>query len=310
MFNQQKTQWTRVNPSTADTNLLLWIEAFLVSKRAENLAKGSIYFYQKKLKLFAEFCDSQIIKEITQVTPDTIRQFLLWLEQTKHNAGGVHACYRALKAFLLWFEDEFEPDNWKNPIKKVAAPKVPIEPLEGVSTDNFQKLLDVCNRKTYYGERDRAILLTLLDTGIRASELINLDLDDFDYISGSLLVKQGKGRKPRMVFTGKKTRRQIRSFLKKRGAFAGALFITQAGDRLTYFGLRDIVRRLSKKARISEQKLHGFRRAFALNLWKSGVDLETIARLLGHGSLQVLWVYLKTTNQDLNQHYISPVDNG
>lgn len=309
MFSQTKNQETTSNLVCQDAYLSIWIEAFLIDRKAQNLSNGTLTFYKMKLGLFTCFCETQVITKIDQITSDTIRRYLLWLDEKKHNSGGIHACYRALKSFLLWWEDEYELDNWANPIRKVKPPKVPIEPLEGIQTDNFQKLFDACEKHSFYGERDRAILFILLDTGIRASELIDLNLDDLNPISGSLLIRQGKGRKPRTVFVGKRSRKQVRSFLKKCGTSTGALFTTQTGDRLTYWGLREIVRRLSKRAKINVPGLHDFRRSFALNLWKAGTDLETIARLMGHTSLHVLWLYLKPTNQDLNAAYVSPVDS-
>lgn len=294
--------------SIDDAYLSIWIEAFLIERKSQNLSNGTLIFYKRKLDYFINFCDTQLIKTIDQITPDVIRRYLLLLEEKNHAPGGIHACYRALKAFLFWFEDEYEPDNWKNPIRKVKSPKVPKEPLQGIQIDDFNKLVDVCE-KNFYGERDKAILHILLDTGIRASELINLKIDDLDAITGNLLIRQGKGRKPRTVFIGKKSRKQIRSYLKKRKINSNALFISHYGEKLTYAGLRAIIIRLANKANINIPGLHDFRRTFALNLWKKGIDLETIARLMGHTSLQVLWVYLKPTNQDLNNAYISPIDN-
>jgi hypothetical protein len=61
---------------------------------------------------------------VSHLTPTLLRQYLLWLFDTGHNPGGVHGFYRALRAFLRWWEDEYEPENWRNPIRKVKGPKV------------------------------------------------------------------------------------------------------------------------------------------------------------------------------------------
>jgi site-specific recombinase XerD len=118
------------------------------------LSKGTIKFYKKKLRLFSQYCEGQAIQHITQITPQTLREYLVWLEQRGHNPGGIHAFYRAVKTFLFWWEDEIELEGWKNPIRRVKAPKVAIEPLQGLSTDNFQAMLETCDNK-----RDKAILL-------------------------------------------------------------------------------------------------------------------------------------------------------
>jgi site-specific recombinase XerD len=94
------------------------------------------------------------------------------LEEKGHNPVGVHACYKALRAFLYWWEEEVEPDNWKNPIRKVNAPRVKEEPLDPVEIATVKKLIKECPKGTFNGDRDKAILLVLLNTGARASEFL------------------------------------------------------------------------------------------------------------------------------------------
>ncbi len=84
------------------------------------------------------------------IDPTAIRSYLNELSNTR-NPGGCHAAYRAIKAFLRWHESEVEPENWKNPIKKVIAPKVHNEPLPGVSMDHVKRLLVTCE-KTFIGQ--------------------------------------------------------------------------------------------------------------------------------------------------------------
>ena len=93
--------------------------------------------------MFVQFCDMQEVKFITQITPDIIRQYLFYLNNEGHNAGGIHAYYRTLKTFLRWLENEIEPEGWKNPIKKVKAPKNPIEPLDPANIDDVRAMLDL-----------------------------------------------------------------------------------------------------------------------------------------------------------------------
>jgi site-specific recombinase XerD len=199
-----------------DTHLLTWIEAFLLDRKAQNMAKGTLQFYQKKMRLFVEFCDSQAVTQIDQLDPGLLRQYLLWLEEKGHNPGGCHAAYRTVKTFLRWWEQEVEPVHWKNPIQKVKAPKVALEPLEPVSMDTVRSLIDASPKDTLAGARDRAIFLCLLDTGARASEFINIDLADINPITGQILIREGKGRKPRTVFIGQKCRKALRQYLRLR----------------------------------------------------------------------------------------------
>ena len=79
--------------------------------------------------LFQTFCDDQGVGMVSQLSPTLIRQYLLWLSDTGHNSGGVHGCYCALRALMNWWEEEYEPENWRNPIYEVKGPKVSAEPL-------------------------------------------------------------------------------------------------------------------------------------------------------------------------------------
>jgi len=309
MSQQNLNQWLSLN--IQDDFFEIWQEAFLIDRKAQNVAAGTLYFYQKKLKLFTTFCETQAITKISQITPETIRRYLLWLEETGHNSGGVNGCYRVLKTFLLWWENENEPAEWKNPIRKVKAPKVGIEPLEPVELEDIAKMIDTCHKGEFYGDRDKAILLALLDTGARASEFCNINLDDINQITGEILIRQGKGHKPRFVYLGQKARKAVRIYLRHRQDNNPALWTTHEGERLTYWGLNEVISRRANMANIKKPELHAFRRAFALNCLRNGVDIYSLQALMGHADLQVLRRYLKQTNDDLQLAHRkgSPVDN-
>ncbi len=121
----QRTYWI----AAAEDDLHRQVEAFLLDRRIRGLAPGTLRFYRQKLALFQTFCNEHGSEVVSRLTPTLIRQYLLWLSDTGHNPGGVHGCYRALRALLNWWEDEYEPENWRNPIRKVKGPKVSAEPL-------------------------------------------------------------------------------------------------------------------------------------------------------------------------------------
>ena len=244
------------------------------------------------------------MKLISQITPSLIRDYLLILEERGHNAGGVHGYFRSVKAFLRWYWDELDIET-VNPISKVKTPRLPVEPIEGISRDEFESLLSAC-KKTFLGERDRAILMVLLDTGIRASELCSIRLEDVNLIDSSILIRQGKGKKPRYVFFGKTTRKQLRRYL--RYTDSPYLFINRFGEKLVFNALRQIVRKLCREAGIKEIGLHSFRRAFCLECLRKGIPEITIARLMGHTSTQLIGRYAKQTTVDLQNSYRSPLD--
>ena len=281
--------------------ILIWVEQFLKAKKAENKAKGTIEYYRKRLKVFAEHLETQEIRYISQITAGSIRDFLLILEERGHNPGGVHGYYRPIKVFLKWYWDEEEIEGRK-PIDKIKAPKVPVEAIEGISREQFELLLAEC-KGGFFGERDKAILYTLYDTGVRANELCNIKLENLNMIDNSILIEQGKGEKPRYVFFGKKTKKQIREYLSLRGLEGNYLFSSKSAERIDYETLRAVVRRLSLKAGVEGVSLHDFRRAFCLNLLQAGVAEITIARLMGHTTTQLIGRYARQTKIDLGNIY-------
>ena len=293
-----------------DSYLLTWIDAFLIDKKSSGKSNHTIRFYNGYFKLLITFCESQAITQIEQITPNDIRKFMLWLDETGHNQGGCNAAYRTLRAFLLWYEDEVEPENWRNPIRKIKAPKVNLEPLEPADINNVRKIISTCDN-SLIGVRDKAILLALMDTGARASELLNINLDDMNLATGEVLIRSGKGGKPRTVFVGKKSRKAIRAYLRMRTDDNGALWITKDGERLTYGGLRSMLRRRSDTAKVVMPTIHSFRRLFALTMLRNDVDIFSLQRLMGHSDLQVMRRYLAQSDKDVYNAHVrgAPVDN-
>lgn len=312
MKTKSEEQWTHLK-SFEDDYLLTWLDAFMLDRRAQNVTGGTLYFYEKKLALFSGFCETQAVTRISQIDPGLLRGFLLWLEGTGHNPGGCHAAYRAARAFLRWWAAEVEPENWRDPFARVRAPKVPQEPIEGISMANVKELMASCKRGQFAGERDRAIILALLDTGARAAEFCAVRLNDVNTTTGAVLIRQGKGRKTRTVFLGKMARKQLRTYLRIRGEDQNpALWVKEDGEALTVWGLNDMMARRARLAGIPRPGLHDFRRSFALAMLRNGCDIFTLQRLMGHADISILRRYLRQTDEDGRRAHDlgSPVDRG
>ena len=154
--------------------------------------------------------------------------------------------------------------------------------------------------------------MTLLDTGMRAAELLALNLKDIDLLSGEVLILHGKGDKRRTVFCGSRSRKALKVYLKLRGSLYedDPLFISRSGGRLTYGGLVHILRSRAARAGVKAPGAHDFRRAFALQMLRSGVDLMRLAALMGHSDLEVLRRYIHLVTSDIRAAHAqgSPVD--
>ncbi|MCZ2121831.1 MAG: tyrosine-type recombinase/integrase [Anaerolineales bacterium] len=286
-----------------------WVNAFIRDRQTSGLSDFTIEYYRSQLRFFAEYCLAKNVHEVTNLTPDLLRSFMLDLETRGRNAGGRHAAFRSIRAFLLWYESESEPESWINPIRKVKPPKVISEPIKGVTGEEVKAMLETC-ADNYTGIRDRALLLCLLDTGARAREFLAININDVDFISGAIDIHKGKGGKSRTVFIGKKSRKALRAYMRLRSDDNPALWATKDGGRLAIPSLRQVLTRHAEMAGIPVPSAHDFRRSFALMMLRAKVDIFSLQKLMGHSDLETLKRYLALVDDDIREAYErnSPVD--
>ena len=290
---------SQTNNDTQRISLIVF--EFLKYQKACNHSPRTIQFYREKLDKFLGFAKLNNIINIQDITPGLIRDFILDLQMT-HTEGGVHTFFRSLRALLNWYEFEHEPENWKNPIRKVKAPRVSEQLLEPVTNEIIDQLLNACSDSTF-GFRDKALVLFLQATGARASEILHIDRDDLDINSCSAIVRHGKGGYFRYIFFDRKTRAAIKKYLKTRNDKNKALWLSRYGDRLNYDGLRGIITRLSETAGIESPPLHAFRRGYAVDKLTANVPDLTVVQLMGQHSVNALRPYSKLSKELLQQAY-------
>lgn len=292
----QQTDWRR-----ADLDECL--ETFLLDLLAAQRRPATIAFYTAKLRPFIAWLREHGAGFADEITSAHLRAFLIDLND-KHNAGGISAFYRAVRAFTNFLQRDGVLNV--NPLNGIRAPRVDVRPLDPIPLQDVRSLLATCD-KSLRGLRDRSIILTLIDTGMRASEATALSLGDFDRRDRSLVILQSKARRPRTVFLGSAASTALRHYLRtrRRTEDSEPLWLAYhkngSTSRLTYWGLRDLLRRRAKKAGIDPPSPHAFRRAFALACLRSGLDLVSLRRLLGHQSTQVLERYLQLDAADLGR---------
>jgi len=287
------------------------IIAFIIDRQARGLSENTIDFYQSELSQFADFLDQHSVKTIDKISPMVIRMFLIELGE-RRNKGGVHAAFRSIKAWLNWYAIECDDPTWRNPIRKVKLPEPSKEPLPGVPTVHIKAMLATCSRD-YLDQRDKAILICLLDTGLRRNEFLNLNLGDVDLQTGALQVHHGKGDKDRTVYLGVRARRELIRYLRHRGQLheTEPLWVTKMNTRLKPAGLRQLLRRRAEKAGVPNPQIHDFRRTFAIESLRNNVDEISLMHLMGHSSTSELRRYLKLVESDLRRAHEkgSPADN-
>ncbi len=292
------------------TGLQRQVREFLIDREASGLSPRSIQFYADELRHLTTFLGDQVPADASQITADRLRAYFVALAGHR-NKGGVHAAYRAIRAFIRWYEREYQPAGWQSPLRNLQVRRPQPKPLPPVPLADIKALLATCHRRTFVGDRDYALILCLLDTGCRASEFLALNISDIDMQRGAIYVT-GKGDKRRVVFLGAKSRREIARYLRHRPQAkpSDPLWATRDGKRLSRDGLTEILRRRSQIAGVPVCRPHSYRRAFALLAKRGGTDLLSIQQLLGHSDLRVTRLYVDAQEDDLHEEHRrgGPVD--
>lgn len=221
----------------------------------------------------------------------------------------------------------------ENPMKEVPGPRFQKAPVDSYTQEEVRKLIKAClyakeadtqfRRKFVMrrptANRDQAIILVLLDTGMRASELCSMLVKDFDPKRGKLDIKHGaaggaKGGKGRTVYLGKVSRQAVWRYLSKRedGEDLDApLFCASNGRPFNPGTLRHLITRIADRAEVKKAYPHKFRHTFAITYLRSGGDVFTLQALLGHNSLDMVRHYAQVAQLDVEKAHrkSSPVDN-
>jgi len=269
---------------------------FELDAQSRGFTPATLRFYRQRLGLFLAYCTQEKVLYVDELTAVTIRAYLADMQRRGLSSAYVHSHARAIRTFCNFHVREELLDA--SPFAKVKMPRLEKKVLPALTGEGVQAILRACEY-----ERDKAIVLFLLDSGLRASELCALNVGDVDE-SGAVTVHNGKGQKGRIVYLGVKTRKQLhRYFLRERGGkpeAAEPLFTSQrGGDRLTYWGLAQLLKRLRKASGVKGCAPHAFRRTMAIHSLRHGMNIYLLARMLGHADITVLRHYLDILQNDV-----------
>lgn len=287
------TQETNLNPLAGA------LELFYLDIQARNLSPRTLSYYREKLGRFVTWLQAQGATAPTDITAALIRRYIRELQARDLSPYTVHGFARAIKTLCFFLVREGLLT--RNPFDLVRMPTLPKELLPPFTEDDVCAILTACDDATEPA-RERALILLLLDSGVRASELCALNVRDLDMMTGALRVNSGKGRKDRVTFVGARTRKAIlRYFMIRPGTEPDApLFVgVVTGCRLRYDGLRAILKRLGERAGVTDCAAHRYRRTFAIESLRAGMPIMQLAAMMGHGSLSVLQRYLRLLTEDL-----------
>jgi site-specific recombinase XerD len=255
---------------------------------------------------FARWCEGQQIAP-AEVTPRTLRRYAATLSDRRAVAATVARKLAALRAFYRALREHGEVAQ--NPADLIPAPKRPRALPRVLRPDEMAAVLDRIPASTPLDLRDRALFEIAYASGLRAEEIVTLDVTSVDFDAEELRV-EGKGSKTRIVPSGELALRALQRYLERgRPALANrdgeaALFLSKSGRRLS---TSDVRRRLRVWARHAEVQggvsPHTLRHSFATHLLEGGADLRAIQELLGHASISTTQTYTRIESGRLRKAY-------
>jgi len=277
-----------------------WLEEYLLALKAERRAPNTVQWYKQNLEPFLFLLTS----EEKAISPRMIREYLIRLGDSGVSPSTVHGAYRSIRAFFNFLERE--EILRENPVAKVRPPKMPRTLVKPLSEKEMRTFLEAAT-----AIRDQAIVILMLDTGLRASEVTSLQLDDVDFQAGRAKIK-GKGAKERFVPLGFKTRRALLKYINRyrlENILHGEVFLTKQGNPMRRNCLTLLFRRLSKRAGLSCSP-HKLRHTFAVFYLRNGGDIFTLQSILGHSSLEMVRRYAYLADGDVQRAHerASPMD--
>jgi integrase/recombinase XerC len=276
-------------------------------KFIKHYSPNTVLSYQKDLEQFFSYSGWDAGCEETAVNAQHIREWMVHLMETGHTARTTNRKISALKRYFGYLLRE--GIITVNPAKRVLTPKMDKKLPVFVSEDHMDKLLDQGDfGEDYAGFRNRVLIETFYNTGMRLSELVNLQTADIDFSHQTVKVL-GKRNKERIIPLSPVFCELLQEFLSARseefhGLKTDYLFLTKSGKkiypRLVY---RVVHRFLTMVTTVDKKSPHVLRHTFATHMLNKGADLNAIKELLGHANLSATEVYTHNTFEKLKSVY-------
>jgi integrase/recombinase XerD len=298
------------------------LDGFLLDCQMRGRSPNTVGLYERLLRRVTTWLGEQGILGAEQVTIAHLRAFMVMLQGSVSGAVNprrpaakdghtlmpetLRAYVKAIKVWFKWLTEEEVID--RNPALRLAKPQLPHKVVLTLSDKHLKALFETCDLRTSQGFRDYTIMLLLLDTGVRISELVGLALDD---VHEGYLKVLGKGRKEREVgisaAASKFLWKYINKYREQANESVHAVFTNFGGHPLTAWGVEKIVRRAKEEAGITDIPVtaHKFRHTFARTWLERGGEVYSLSRLMGHSSVKITEIYLEefTSRQARTQHH-------
>jgi len=276
---------------------------FLAVEKGVSL--NTLEAYSRDLNRYVDFAGQTGIKDIRDISSDTIISFLGKLKGDGLATTSVNRSLAAIRGFYRYLLNENIVDE--NPVASIELAKVWMHLPDTLSREEMSLLLKQPGTSKPLAVRDTAMLELLYATGLRASELVSLGMNNVNWQAGYLIVV-GKGNKERIVPIGQTaldclnryvgdTRRKLSG-----GRSSNTLFLNRSGNGLTRQGFWKIVKKYVRKSGLNKKVYpHTFRHSFATHLLEGGADLRSVQVMLGHADISTTQIYTHVTRERLRE---------
>ena len=270
--------------------------------QVKNLSNNTANSYLRDLKKFSDFVERLNISKYSEITDDICSAWIGDLFTKNINPRSIQRHISSAKGFFKFLKKNNVVNS--SPFELITAPKIPNNLPEVLSPEDVEQLLKF--KPTSVIEiRDLAIIELIYSSGLRVSETININLNDFEEDMSFLRIL-GKGAKTRLVPVGKYAKSAINEWLIERNKIINntdALFLNLRGKRISIRSVQLRLRRMALKQGLAPIHPHMLRHSFATHMLESSGDLRTIQELLGHSSLSTTQIYTKLDYQHLVKIY-------
>lgn len=255
------------------------LQEFLLAQEADGSRATTLTWYRSLLGQFEERYRGQLV---TDLTANAIREYITKLPERGLEEESVKGHRRALHKFWGWCHLEYDIPN---PMRNIAYPKPPKPNPQPARMEDVLALFTNAGQGKI-GIRNRAIMALLLDTGARRDEISQMNISDLKMQSNSIMVMRGKGGKIRAVKFTEFTHEILNEWLEVREPLDPLFYDLDTGERLLGNGIGQMLKRIAVRIGVAGRiSAHRWRDLFATQYILNGGDLVTLAKLLGHNSI-------------------------
>lgn len=294
-----------------------YADHFLNYLATNNYSKSTIKSYNYAFTIFKNYMITyNKVYEYEDLNDKLIKGFMLFVMRKKSRISKKrlkkHTVFNIFSCIKMYFDHIASSEDMDNEYSHLLKVKRVAEqlPKNVLSESQINEILKLPNEVTYIGFRDKVLLELLYNTGLRRSEVVNLEVYDLNFEEHTVFVRQGKGRKDRIVPMGEYLEKYLQEYinavrpaLHRNAMFETALFLTICGKAFKKSGLDQLIREYRKRTSIPFT-CHTFRHSFATHLLKHGASVLYIQRLLGHENVSTTQIYTKLYPADLRRELL------